>query len=373
MDRDVGKIKVLAVIDHLGGGGAERQFLELAKRVDREKFDLKIFLTEGGGRRLDEARRLGLDVCCESEETGRNTPRALISLVSHIRKTSPDVIMAWLSYSITLTAVASALTGGKKLIFSERSSLERLFGVEVRFGSIKKFILKKAFGRARLVVTNSKAVAAEFNSLGYVEEGRTRVIHNGIDLDAFSCLPPKDVLRRKLGMAGGKVYGIFAGKLEYRKGITFLLEAIEGIDATGFQMIVIGSGSLEPMVRRHPGVCYLGYRDNSAEYMKASDFLVLPSLYEGLPNVVLEAMAVGTPVIAASVSGVPEIIEHMETGLLVEPEDPLGLRAAMSELIGDGGLRGMLGRNALERIDRFEMMKMVRAYEALFLEAARPA
>jgi glycosyltransferase involved in cell wall biosynthesis len=127
------------------------------------------------------------------------------------------------------------------------------------------------------------------------------------------------------------------------------------------------------MVRRHPGVCYLGYRDNSAEYMKASDFLVLPSLYEGLPNVVLEAMAVGTPVIAASVSGVPEIIEHMETGLLVEPEDPLGLRAAMSELIGDGGLRGMLGRNALERIDRFEMMKMVRAYEALFLEAARPA
>lgn len=364
------KIKVLAVMDHLGGGGAEYQFLELAKRLDRERFDLKVFLSEGGGQRLKDALLSGLDIDYVSPEVRRNTPKALLGLFGLMRRKRPDVVMAWLSYSATLSALAAGALGIKKLVFSERSSLEHLFNREVRFGGIKKFVLKQAFKRASVVVTNSKAVAREFMEFGYSEKDKTRVIPNGIDLERFSGFPPKDVLRERLGLSGGKIYGIYAGKLEYRKGITFLMDALREIDVPGAEFLALGSGSCEDEVRKCKNLTFLGYRENAVEYIKASDFLILPSIYEGLPNVVLEAMAVGTPVIAAGVSGVPEIVDDGKTGLIVPPGESAPLREAIERLLRDEDLRAALASGALSKAGEFEMKKMVASYEGLLREIA---
>lgn len=377
------KMKLLAVMDHLGGGGAEKQFLELVKRLDKNIFDVEVFLTEGAGKRMEEALRCGLKVNCPNIEEDqfnkdkpakRNTLRALPALISRIKEFGPDVVMAWLSYSITLTAAAAALTGQRRLVFSERNSMEMLFNEEVRFGGIKKFIFKKAFHRGDLVVTNSEVVAREFAGLGYAPVNRLRVVRNGIDLECISHLPSKEALRKKLGMPEDGLSGIYVGKLENRKGLTYLMEALDGLDMKmkeRFHFAAIGTGGMEEKIRQHGKMELLGYKSNSIEYIKAADFLVLPSLYEGLPNVVLEALAVGTPVIASRVSGIPEIIEDEKDGLLVQPADAGSLGAAIARILADKDLRARLSESGLIKINEFAMDKMVASFSELLLETAR--
>ncbi len=362
------KVRLLAVIDHLGGGGAEHQFLELVRRLDRERFELRVFLTAGGGQRLADARAAGLDVVCHWEEMRRDTPKALGLLYAEIRAFRPQVIMSWLSYSITLTAAAALLAGHGRLLFSERSSLEHMFNHEVRFGALKKFIFKRAFRRGSLVVTNSRIVAGEFGSRGYAAPGRIRVIQNGVDLRRFDALPPKRELRRSLGLDGDAIYGIYAGKIEERKGIGYLMAALREMPGRAFRFLAIGDGSMEGVLQGFGGIEFLGYRRNAAEYIKASDFLVLPSLYEGLPNVILEAMAVGTAVVSTRASGIPEIIEDGVSGLLVPPGDAVALRAAIARTAGDAGLRAALAARARRTVERLSMERMVESFSSLIIE-----
>ncbi|MDA8157308.1 MAG: glycosyltransferase [Actinomycetota bacterium] len=364
------RVKLLAVMDHLGGGGAEKQFLELVKRLDKSIFDIEVFLTEGAGKRMEEALQCGLKITCTTAK--RNTLKALPALINSMRKFEPDVVMAWLSYSITLAAAAAALTGQKRLVFSERNSMEMLFTEEVRFGAIKKFIFKKCLSRAALVVTNSGIVAREFSDLGYAPGSKLKVVRNGIDLETLAHLPAKEALREKLVIPGDGLCGVYVGKLEQRKGLAYLMEALDGINnpSKQFRILGIGTGSMEETLRRHGRIELLGYKPNSIEYIKAADFLLLPSLYEGLPNVVLEALAVGTPVIASRVSGIPEIIEDGVDGLLVGPADAIALRAAMTRFLEDGGLRAKFAANGLKKIREFAMDKMVSSFAQLLLEAA---
>jgi glycosyltransferase involved in cell wall biosynthesis len=377
VDGDVGKIedrtRVLAVIDHLGGGGAEGQFLHLARRLDPGRFDLRVLLTEGGGARLSAALDAGLAVDYPGAGIRRDTRRALRRLKRAMAEFGPHVIMAWLSYSVTLTAWAAGRAREDRLVFSERSSLERLFGEEVRFGRMKKMLFRRAARRGRVMVVNSRAVAAEFEREGYARPERIRVIRNGVDLDALGALPAKSELKEELGLEREATYGVYVGKFEYRKGLTFLMEALGKMGAPGLRFLALGAGSMEPEMHGHPALRCLGYREDAVRHIKAADFLVLPSLYEGLPNVVLEAMALGTPVIATRVDGVPEVIEHGRSGLLVEPGDAAGLGDAMERIIRDVELGERLAGEASARVVEFAMPLMVNAFEDVLLEVSRKA
>jgi glycosyltransferase involved in cell wall biosynthesis len=216
-------------------------------------------------------------------------------------------------------------------------------------------------------------VAAEFEREGYARPERIRVVRNGVDLDALGALPTKSELRKELGLEEGVTYGVYVGKFEYRKGLTFLMEALGKIEAPDFRFLALGAGSMEPEMHGHPVMRCLGYREDAVRYIKAADFLVLPSLYEGLPNVVLEAMAVGTPVIATRVDGVPEVIEHGRSGLLLEPGDAARMGEAMGRLVLDRELRERLAGEASARVVEFAMPRMVEAFEDLLVEVSRKA
>ena len=360
------KIKVLLVIDHLGGGGAENQFLKLAKGIDRKLFEIKIFLTEGGGEKLNEALSHGLDIEFQRLDRKRNTLITLRRLYKTIREFNPDIVMAWLMYSIAITALVLTITGKRKFIASERSSLEYLFNKEVRFGKLKKILLKIAFKKANYVVTNSRFVSEEFISFGYARLNQIKITYNGIDLIRFNTLKSKLELREKLRLNLNTLYGIFVGRLEYRKGVTFLIDALNEVYIPDFEVIVLGRGSLEDLVKKHTRVKYLGYKKNTIEYIKASDFLLLPAIYEGMPNVILEAMAVGTPVISTNVSGIPELIENNVNGLLIPAGDKNSLRKAILKLINDRELRELFAKESLNKVHSFSIERMIKDYETLF-------
>lgn len=158
--------------------------------------------------------------------------------------------------------------------------------------------------------------------------------------------------RDELGINGTTI--IFVGRLVSVKGISYLAKAIHKLDIEGFQghFIIVGDGpernSLEALRLAHAKVHLLGYKRNPIKYIQAADLLVLPSLGEGCPNVVLEAFACGKPVVASKVGGVPDLVQHKKNGLLINPRDVEGLADSIRFLVDNLELTRTMGKNARE-------------------------
>ena len=138
--------------------------------------------------------------------------------------------------------------------------------------------------------------------------------------------------------------------------------------------VIIGEGPsrprLEAQIRRlklEQNVWLLGERKEVTAWLSSFDIFVLPSLWEGLPNSLLEAMALGLPAIASRVDGIPEVIENDKTGILVPPKEPAQLAIAIASLAGDSEKRTALGAAAKAEIgEKFSFVKMLAAYEKAY-------
>jgi glycosyltransferase involved in cell wall biosynthesis len=147
------------------------------------------------------------------------------------------------------------------------------------------------------------------------------------------------------------------------------------------KFLVIGDGPLrraleekseELGIKKH--VIFAGQRKDIPELLTAMDIFVLPSIKEGLPMALLEAMAAKRPVIATKVGAIPKVIENTEIGILIEPKDILGLRDAMMSLIDDPEKMGLLARRGFERVyTDFSSDEMSKHYLELYKEITNPA
>ncbi|HVZ91813.1 MAG TPA: glycosyltransferase family 4 protein [Rhizomicrobium sp.] len=202
------------------------------------------------------------------------------------------------------------------------------------------------------LVAVSKAVAAPLIADG-VEPSRVAVVPNGFDRDAVLA-GDRSTLRAELGIPADAVVGAIVGSLIRRKGHDILLAAMaRRTFSRPFHLLVVGDGpendALQNAARGLP-VHFLGRSDGVGAILRdAADFLVLPSRQEAFGRVIVEAALAGKPAIGANVDGVPEAIVDGVSGILVPPESPDALGAAMERLIGDEGLRRRLGAAAEAR------------------------
>jgi glycosyltransferase involved in cell wall biosynthesis len=191
-----------------------------------------------------------------------------------------------------------------------------------------------------------------------VSARRLHVVTNGVD-ERFH---PEDATasRAELGLPATGVIALFVGLLVPVKGLDFLLDALQQLTDLPLTCFMVGDGPLRGYLdgRVRDGglqghVHFVGRRSamEIPRWMTAADLLVLPSLSEGRPNVVLEAQACALPVIATAVGGTPELVEDGVHGLLVAPGDETALAGALRRLVTDGALRKRLGRAGRERID----------------------
>ena len=207
-------------------------------------------------------------------------------------------------------------------------------------------------------VAVSHAVKRQYARLGLPED-RIDVIYNGREPIARDPAAEGET-RCALGTAPKDVAFAFAGRLMARKGVGVLLEAA-GLLANvrdDFRIWVVGSGPesaawiKEAEQRRVQGlVRFLGYRQDVPSVFAAADVVVVPSTYaDPMPSTVLEAMAAGRPVIASRIGGIPEAVDHGNTGVLVEPGVPEALARSMSRLMDAPDARAAMGRRALQRL-----------------------
>ena len=193
-----------------------------------------------------------------------------------------------------------------------------------------------------------------------VPADRLTVVANAIDCDQYTRKLSVDEAKLRLGFDPGRLLVGSVGRLSEEKDFDGLIRAVDRLLGEGrdVDLVLVGDGPQRDALRalagdlgRRDRVRLLGYRPDTIRIYQAMDAFVLNSLREGLPNVVLEAMAMGVPVVATRVAGVPGLIEPEADGLLIDPGDGVGLAAALGRLLDDPELRKRLaaaGRRTVE-------------------------
>jgi glycosyltransferase involved in cell wall biosynthesis len=225
-----------------------------------------------------------------------------------------------------------------------------------------RHLARRALAHARLLTGCSPELVERMCALGFSAE-RARVIPYGVDVEAFSPAPERrGIWRRKLGIPESAPLILAVGRMATKKGFHVLLEALPGLLAAQPEAHVVLAGGGDLLARftaladsaegwrgriHLPGVVL---RDTLPDLYRAADLFVLPAVHDakgnvdGLPNVILEAMASGLPVVASGISGIPLAVEHGKTGLLVVEKDPERLLAALLRLLEDRAWSQELGK-----------------------------
>ncbi len=241
--------------------------------------------------------------------------------------------------------------------------------------AIGKAVLKAA----DRVITVSKKTMEYVCKLG-ADKSKTSVIYNGVDIDTFHP-ENKGESRKKLGLPKNRKIVLSVRRLVYKNGLGTLIESVPLVarNHPDTLFVVAGKGPSRKLVEDR--IKELGIEDNVKltgfvpdrllpVYYDAADYFILPSASgEGLPLVLLEAMACGLPVIATTVGGTPEIIKHMKNGVLVPPRNPKAIAEAISKLLSEERLGPTIGEEARRNVeDRFTWEKNLCQLQSIYSE-----
>ena len=200
------------------------------------------------------------------------------------------------------------------------------------------------------------------------------VIPNGIDLNKVKCLSTQDV-RNELGIKKDRKIILFVGVLRPIKGLPYLIKAMTIIKDKNKKLLLVGDGEerdqLEDLVKKlklEKYVTFIGKvpYDDVFKYMVVSDILVLSSLSEGLPNVILEAMAAGLPIVATRVGGIPDIVKDGENGFLIDPKNPEQIAEKINLFLEDDKLREKISKNNKQKAKEYSWESVIERLEKIY-------
>lgn len=361
---------VLFAVSSLGAGGAERIVAELANARAQNGHCVGVLTlsreAQDHYRLSDNVARIALDVIGDSPTVLHGIAAAVhrSRLIRRaVRAFDPGVVVSLVD-RMNVNTVAALLGTGIPVIVSERIDPRR-HRIGVAWEIARRLLYPRA---ARLVVQTESVVTW---ARGFVLADRVRVIPNFVrELPAA----PDAASREPLSL-------LAVGRLDPQKGFDVLLRAFaaSGMVARGARLTILGEGpqrgtltELAQALGIAHAVQMPGVVKDPERWMARCSVFVLSSRYEGFPNVLLEAMAMGCPVIATDCdSGPREIVRDGENGLLVPPENPDALAAAMRRLVEDAELRRKLGAAALEVRRRFAKDAILRQWDELIRETTR--
>lgn len=345
-------VKVLQLISSGGYYGAENMLLNLCASQQKAgcQNSLMIFYNVHAPNVefYERARRRGLSVRMVHCQ-GRADWRAVRQIEECIQEDGIELLHTH-GYKADLYGYVAARRSGKPIVATCHNWVGGTAALGI-YNHLDRMALKRFHGLAAV----SESVAQRLLASG-VSAKKVRTIANGIDVKSFERARPSPVLN----FDGSKVVGMVA-RLDLQKGFEYLLRAVSELCDVfpGLKVVIVGEGpdrtAIESMIQRlglQSNVILAGQHSNMPGIYAAMDVFVLPSLNEGLPMTILEAMAASTPVIATRVGAIPKVIQDGETGLLVDPGDADGLRSALARLLADADLCSHLGAAGHDWVSR---------------------
>jgi len=346
------RVKVLQLISSGGYYGAENMLLNLCASQQKAGCESSLMLFYNvhapNVEFYERARRRGLSVRMVHCQ-GRADWRAVRQIEECIQEDGTQLLHTH-GYKADLYGYVAARRSGKPIVATCHNWVGGTAALGI-YNHLDRMALKRFQGLAAV----SDSVAQRLLDSG-VSAKKIRTIANGIDVGTFERARPLPVFE----FDGNKVIGMVA-RLDLQKGFEYLLRAARELcaDFPALKVVIVGEGpdrqAIESMLQRfglQSNVILAGQHSDMPGIYAAVDIFVLPSLNEGLPMTILEAMAASRPVIATRVGATPKVIKDGETGLLVDPADVDGLRNALARLLVDSDLCRRLGSAGHDWVSR---------------------
>jgi len=382
------KFKVIHIITRLDkGGSAENTFLTL-KGLDKSRYEVSLIagpVDDPSQDRRDQIEESGVRYI-QVPQLRRNIHlfydfTALLKIYRFLKREKPDIIHTHTSKAGLLGRLAARLARVPSIIHTPHGHV--FFGY---FGALKTkiFILfeKLASRITSKIVALTPREKSDYLSFKVTSEEKLAVIPSGIELHKYQHAPREErsKLRKELGIAEHSAVVGTAGRLVPVKGPQFLLQAFKQVisEHPETYLVFAGDGPLRKSLEKNAvdmdlakNIIFAGWRDDMARVLSIFDIFCLPSLNEGMGRVLVEAMALGKPVVASDVGGIPDLIIPGKNGFLVPPRNPGELARQILFLIKNREEAAKMGRTGKEMVSAFSDEIMVKKIAELYEKALK--
>ncbi len=377
-------IKIVYILDTLGIGGTEQQFLALMTRLDHQRFRPHVLAFPCEGRLREDIQALHIPLTCVgfSGIAGRFHPKSVVQLSKlfrvlrgYLKQIQPDIVQSFLFWANVYGSIAAKLSRVPVIITGQRSS-----GTDQAMPLHYRWLHTVSHSCATSILTNSQYARQK-----YIQQTSPRihrkidVVYNGIALQRYTRPGSGKQIKDTLHIPpDAPVIGIIAS-LHPCKGHKDVVQAaalvLHQFPQTRFLLVGRDKGIYEILTALAEkltitrSLTFTGERDDIPELLRVIDIVVSSSYIEGLSNAILEAMAAAKPIIATSVGGTPELVTHEQTGLLVAPGNPKALSEAMIRLLEHPEHRKRFGEAGRKRVEeQFSVERMVSRMEQLYTD-----
>lgn len=359
---------VAFIVTRLELAGAEKQLVQIATGLQERGWQVSVLSMLPPIAYEKELRAKGVPVATLGMERGAANPKYLFKAASIFRQWKPQVLCTFNYHADVLGRFAGKLAGVPVITSSIRNEN---FG-----GGFRDALIKYTNFLAPQMTTNSTLAAKSLIGRGLIAEKKMRVIPNGIKLEPYTFRrDARDALRGEWGITEDEFVWLAVGRLEPQKDFKTLLQAFSKL--FNGRLLIAGEGPMLGELKTDANnfglkerVRFLGLRKDIPHLLSSVDAFVLSSAWEGLPNVVMEALAAAKPVVATDVGGVRELLEENRSGFIVPAKSPDDLAAAMQKLMLLTPMqRTDMGRYGFEHVKKtYSLESVTSQWENFFLE-----
>lgn len=369
-DQNISKTRVLQITHDLAIGGLQKVVVNLCKNIDKSKFDVSVLCLRELGEFAPELMDYGVNVIYLPQKMNGTDYFGFTKVAKILKKEKVDVIHTHNILPFTDGTLGGLIACVRRIIHTDHA---RNFPDKKRYMFAEWFMSQFAYK----VVGVSEHTTENLIRYEKISKSKTMTIVNGIDGTKFNIEIDKEKKRRELGIKDkGPIIGACV-RLTEQKGVSYFLNSIKNVKEyfPDINVVVAGDGPLEQKLIQQSkelgidqNVFFIGPRLDVTEILKLLDIYVLTSIWEGLPMILLEAMASECSIIATKVGGVSSIIKDGENGTLVEPKNSNQLAAEIIRLLNNHHLREKYTVNGLRMFqEKFTAEAMTRQYERLYL------
>ncbi len=360
-------MRILYVIDSMTKDGAESQLLKTLTQLSPDQYEVSVVLSRAEGERFSELTALP---CVRDVTTlaGKNKRMKVLekafTLGGIVKAVKPDIVHSWLWYSNFLCGVSHRLGLWRKIPFiaSQRGDYH------ARYSKFRLWLTEKLiYSPADCLLTNSEQIQRHLQQL--YPDKKICSIPNLLEL------PTEEWTHKQRDAAEEKLI-VSVGRFASEKGHRYLIEALSLLKRKDIQWrcTFLGEGELESELRTLTAehnlsdkITFPGFCEDVFSVLLKADVFVLPSLHEGSPNALIEAMGIGMPCIASDVGGIRDLIENERNGIRVPPQDSVALADALHRMLTEPDFARKLGRDARATIQRkFNSAESIRKLEAVY-------
>lgn len=355
------KIKILYIIPSLSSGGAERFILDLIYNLNKDVFEPSLLMFNGGGFFLNELNETGINYNILNKKYKIDLLN-FYKIFKYIKNSKPDIVHTQLGGDV-YGKIAAKLAGIKKIVSTEQN-------VNINDNKIIFFLKRWTASFSDKIIAISGAVRDDLIKNYSVPRDKIDLIFNGLNLSRFSA-------RSRSEKKEGEVVFGSVGRLSEQKNFSLLLKALSRFKNEKFKCLIVGTGDLRGELEGEAfslelenKVFFLGEKKDIPGFLSELDFFVLPSKWEGLGVVLLEAGSLSLPVLASATGGILDVIKDNETGVLFENNNLNDLISKLNYFFDKNNHRKLesLGKNLHRLIlGKFDIKKIAKKYENMYL------